>query len=132
MTPRARKVLPAGSEARSLSHAMLAQNISFLGCFARRKALRHVLRNLNVDAERARIEVMRQLDPNFDEPEESAGAQPRTSGKPSESKTPALNAFGRNLTELARKGALDPVIGRTAETKRVIQILCRRPKTTRC
>src|SRR5207244_5708951 len=45
-----------------------------------------------------------------------------------DSKTPALRAFGRDLTELARKGDMDPVIGRTSEIERVVQILCRRTK----
>ena len=51
-----------------------------------------------------------------------------TSGKTSKSKTPALDSFGRDLTELAKKGELDPVIGRAREIERAIQILCRRTK----
>ncbi len=130
MTPRAKKVLAlAGSEARSLNHSYVGTEHILLGLLREEEGIAaRVLRNLNVDVERARIEVMRQLDPNFEEPEEVAGMPQRASGKPSDAKTPALNAFGRNLTELARKGVLDPVIGRAAETKRVIQILCRRTK----
>ncbi|NLL84352.1 MAG: ATP-dependent Clp protease ATP-binding subunit [Lentisphaerae bacterium] len=57
----------------------------------------------------------------------SAGAAQQRGGK-ERPKTPALNAFGRDLTELARKGSLDPVIGRRKELERVLQILCRRTK----
>jgi ATP-dependent Clp protease ATP-binding subunit ClpC len=83
-----------------------------------------------VDIEQARQEVLKELDPNFAGEESSI---PETTEKPGpgkkgEVKTPALKAFGRDLTELARKGELDPVIGRKNEIERVIQILCRRTK----
>jgi ATP-dependent Clp protease ATP-binding subunit ClpC len=55
-------------------------------------------------------------------------AAPATGEKKGEVKTPALKAFGRDLTEIARKGDMDPVIGRKNEIERVIQILCRRTK----
>ncbi|MFM8682799.1 MAG: ATP-dependent Clp protease ATP-binding subunit, partial [Chthoniobacterales bacterium] len=91
-----------------------------------------VLKNLDVDIERTRNEILRELNPNFtpeDEDMEAAevgGGGGSGSGK--QVKTPALRAFGRDLTELAKKGNLDPVIGRTSEIERVIQILCRRTK----
>jgi ATP-dependent Clp protease ATP-binding subunit ClpC len=130
MTPRAKKVLAlASSEARSLNHSYVGTEHILLGLLREEEGVAaRVLKNLNVDLERARIEVLRQLDPNFEEPEEGAAPHAQAPAKPAEAKTPALNAFGRNLTELARKGALDPVIGRAAETRRVIQILCRRTK----
>ena len=53
---------------------------------------------------------------------------PSSSAPQAAGKTPALNAFGRDLTELAREGSLDPVIGRAGELERVVQILCRRTK----
>ena len=52
----------------------------------------------------------------------------KNKGQKGKSKTPALDSFGRDLTELAREGQLDPVIGRKNEIERVIQILCRRQK----
>jgi len=55
------------------------------------------------------------------------GGAPKKGGK-ERPRTPALNAFGRDLTELAKKGELDPVVGRKSELERVIQILCRRSK----
>lgn len=130
MTPRAKKVLAlAGSEARSLSHSYVGTEHILLGLLREEEGVAaRVLKNMSVDIERARIEILRQLDPNFEEPDEGAVPHAPPAAKPSESKTPALNAFGRNLTEMARKGALDPVIGRSEETRRVIQILCRRTK----
>jgi ATP-dependent Clp protease ATP-binding subunit ClpC len=88
-----------------------------------------------VDIEEARQRTLKELDPNFTG-EESAIPPEAVSGEKSaagpekkgEVKTPALKAFGRDLTEIARKGDMDPVIGRKNEIERVIQILCRRTK----
>ena len=66
------------------------------------------------------------MDPNFTPPESEA--ETPQEGDKKDVKTPALRAFGRDLTELAKKGELDPVIGRKNEIERVIQILCRRTK----
>ena len=66
------------------------------------------------------------MDPNFTSPENEAEFPQE--GDKKDLKTPSLRAFGRNLTELAKKGELDPVIGRNKEIERVIQILCRRTK----
>ena len=66
------------------------------------------------------------MDPNFTPPESEAESPQERSNK--DVKTPALRAFGRDLTELAKKGELDPLIGRKNEIERVIQILCRRTK----
>ena len=76
---------------------------------------------------------MRELDPNFSPndlgPEDDDGIfeEAEVSGG-KDSKTPALKAFGRDLTELATNSELDPVIGRIEEIERVVQILCRRTK----
>jgi ATP-dependent Clp protease ATP-binding subunit ClpC len=90
-----------------------------------------VLKLLEVDIERCRNEILSELDPNFSgDPEEAAaGPGPGASEEKKESKTPALKAFGRDLTEMAKKGELDPVIGRKDEIRRVVQILCRRTKS---
>ena len=129
-TPRAKKVLQlAAAEARSLNHTYIGTEHILLGLLREGEGVAaQVLRNLNVDAETARIEVMKELDPNFEPGEETQTPEPKTQQQPAKSKTPALNAFGRDLTELARKGALDPMIGREPELERVIQILCRRTK----
>ncbi|MEE2622962.1 MAG: ATP-dependent Clp protease ATP-binding subunit, partial [Verrucomicrobiota bacterium] len=94
-----------------------------------------VLQTLGVDIQRTRNEILAEIDPNFS-PEESDDEfegfeddeEPMEGGGEGEAKTPALRAFGRDLTKLARDGKLDPVIGRETELERVIQILCRRTK----
>ena len=86
-----------------------------------------MLKSLEIDIERTRNEILKELDPNFAPQEESEGVPAETGGK-KDAKTPALRAFGRDLTELAKKNELDPVIGRADEIERVIQILCRRTK----
>ncbi len=129
-TPRVKKVLAlAGKEAKALNHSYVGTEHILLGLLREGEGVAaRVLKALDVDIERTRNEILKELDPNFTPPEsEQEGAsEPRGSGK--EVKTPALRAFGRDLTELARKGELDPVIGRKNEIERVIQILCRRSK----
>src|SRR5687768_17684542 len=88
---------------------------------------------MDVDIEQTRQEILKELDPNFNSSEEApagegGGSEKSTPEKKGEVKTPALKAFGRDLTEIARKGDMDPVIGRQPEIERVIQILCRRTK----
>src|SRR5206468_2502501 len=83
-----------------------------------------VLKTLELDIERTRNEILKELDPNFTPSESDQEGEPAKK----DVKTPALRAFGRDLTELARKGELDPVIGRRNEIERVIQVLCRRTK----
>jgi ATP-dependent Clp protease ATP-binding subunit ClpC len=131
-TPRAKKVLQlAAAEARSLNHTYIGTEHILLGLLREGEGVAaQVLRNLNVDPDTTRIEVMKELDPNYEPDEDAPAPEPKTKapagdGKP---KTPALNAFGRDLTELARKGGLDPMIGRESELERCIQILCRRTK----
>jgi ATP-dependent Clp protease ATP-binding subunit ClpC len=129
-TPRAKKVLQlAAAEARALNHSYIGTEHILLGLLREGEGVAaQVLRNLNVDLDTTRIEVMKELDPNFEPTEETAPPEPKTAGPQAKTKTPALNAFGRDLTELARKGALDPMIGRENELERVIQVLCRRTK----
>lgn len=128
-TPRVKKVLAlAGSEARALNHSYIGTEHILLGLLREGEGVAsRVLRNLNVDIEKTRTEIMKELDPNFD-PATAPAGEKSAAGSTKESKTPALNAFGRDLTELATKGELDPVIGRHGEVERVIQILCRRTK----
>jgi ATP-dependent Clp protease ATP-binding subunit ClpA len=85
-----------------------------------------VLKNLDVDLAQTRDEILKELDPTSTPPESEAEAQQE--GDKKDVKRSALLAFGRDLTELAKKGELDPVIGRNNEIERVIQILCRRTK----
>jgi ATP-dependent Clp protease ATP-binding subunit ClpC len=120
-TPRSKKALElAAEEARALGHNYIGTEHLLLGLIREGEGVAsQVLLNLGLDLNRVRSEIMELLGsatPGF-------GAQPQ-----SKSKTPALDAFGRDLTALAREGKLDPVIGRKNEIERVIQILARRTK----
>jgi ATP-dependent Clp protease ATP-binding subunit ClpC len=132
-TPRVKKVLAlAGKEAKSLNHSYVGTEHILLGLLREGEGVAaRVLKNLEVDIERTRNEILKELDPNFTPPE--AEQEPQQEQGPGgvgrkDVKTPALRAFGRDLTELAKKGEIDPVIGRSSEIERVIQVLCRRTK----
>lgn len=138
-TPRVKKVLAlAGKEAKALQHSYVGTEHILLGLLREGEGVAaQVLRNLEVDLDRTRNEVLKELDPNFTPSDEEEGIPEGQEGEEAaagsgparkEAKTPALKAFGRDLTESARKGELDPVIGRADEIERVIQILCRRSK----
>lgn len=131
-TPRVKKVLAlAGKEAKALNHSYVGTEHILLGLLREGEGVAaRVLKSLDVDIERCRNEILAELDPNFSGEPEEASAGGRSSGPEDkkEGKTPALKAFGRDLTELATKGELDPVIGRNQEIRRVVQILCRRTK----
>ena len=127
-TPRVKKVLAlAGKEAKALNHSYVGTEHILLGLLREGEGVAaRVLKSLEVDIERTRNEILKELDPNFTPPEtEQEGGEPSSK---KDVKTPALRAFGRDLTELAKKGELDPVIGRRNEIERVIQVLCRRTK----
>ncbi len=129
-TPRVKKVLSlAAKEAKALNHTYVGTEHLLLGLLREGDGVAaRVLKNLDVDIEQTRQEILKELDPNFQGGEEEpgeAGEKPPAKGQV---KTPALKAFGRDLTEIARKGEMDPVIGRQNEIERVIQILCRRTK----
>jgi len=120
-TPRSKKALElAAEEARALGHNYIGTEHLLLGLIREGEGVAsQVLLNLGLDLNRVRSEIMELLGsatPGF-------GTQAQ-----SKSKTPALDAFGRDLTALAREGKLDPVIGRKNEIERVIQILARRTK----
>src|SRR5712672_3308721 len=132
-TPRVKKVLAlAAKEAKALNHTYVGTEHILLGLLREGDGVAaRVLKNLDVDIEQTRQEILKELDPNFAAQEETGSGE--SSEKPAaekkgEVKTPALKAFGRDLTEIARKGEMDPVIGRKSEIERVIQILCRRTK----
>ncbi|MBI3880252.1 MAG: AAA family ATPase, partial [Verrucomicrobia bacterium] len=136
-TPRVKKVLSlAAKEAKALNHTYVGTEHILLGLLREGDGVAaRVLKNLDVDIELTRQEILKELDPNFSSGgsgEEQAAAGEGTPEKQPEKKgevkTPALKAFGRDLTEIARKGEMDPVIGRQNEIERVIQILCRRTK----
>jgi ATP-dependent Clp protease ATP-binding subunit ClpC len=124
-TPRAKKALElAAEEARSLGHNYIGTEHLLLGLIREGEGVAsQVLLNLGMDLNGVRNEVMELLGsalPGF--------GQPAGSGPQAKTKTPALDAFGRDLTALARENKLDPVINRLMEIERVIQILSRRTK----
>ena len=127
-TPRVKKVLAlAGKEAKALNHPYVGTEHILLGLLREGEGVAaRVLKSLEVDPARTRNEILKELDPDFIPPESEAESPQE--GDKKDVKTPALRAFGRDLTELAKKGELDPVIGRKNEIERVIQILCRRTK----
>ncbi len=122
-TPRAKKALElAVEEASSLGHNYIGTEHLLLGLIKEKEGIAaKVLENLNVTLEKARQVTINLL----------GGSIPRAGGRPqpaAKSNTPALDAFGRDLTLLARENKLDPVIGREDEIERVIQVLSRRTK----
>jgi len=149
-TPRVKKVLAlSNKEAKALNHSYVGTEHLLLGLLREGEGVAaRVLKRLDVDIQRTRNEILAEIDPNFspddmDEDDEDddeddmgvfedeGGNQPEASAQESsesKTKTPALKAFGRDLTKLAQEGGLDPVIGRSDEIERVIQILCRRTK----
>jgi ATP-dependent Clp protease ATP-binding subunit ClpC len=136
-TPRAKKVIEyAIEEARSLNHNYVGTEHLLLGLLREQDGVAaQVLMNLGLKLEDVREEVLNLLGAGVGQVEdvdedgmEPAGDAPPPSARRGKSKTPALDSFGRDLTELAKKDELDPVIGRHKEIERLIQILCRRTK----
>jgi len=132
-TPRAKKVIEfAIEEARNLNHNYVGTEHLLLGLLREHDGVAaQVLMNLGLKLEEVREEVLNLLGAGVDSGEEGeavgagGGESAQARGK---SKTPALDSFGRDLTELAKESQLDPVIGRAGEIERVLQILCRRTK----
>src|SRR4051794_5842708 len=124
-TPRAKKVIEyAIEEARNLNHNYVGTEHLLLGLLREQDGVAaQVLMNLGLKLEEVREEVLNLLGAVPENEEKAPGKEGS-----SRSKTPALDSFGRDLTELAREGGLDPVIGRQREIERVIQVLCRRTK----
>ncbi len=123
-TPRAKKVLELSlEEASNLGHNYIGTEHLLLGLLRENESVAaQVLLNIGLKLEDVREEVLEFLGAEVNNVAE------KTSTSSSKSKTPALDAFGRDLTELATQGKLDPVIGRSQEIERVIQILSRRTK----
>src|SRR6187455_748791 len=135
-TSRAKKVLElAMSEARELSHSYVGTEHLLLGLLREEKGIAaQVLTDAGVNLEAARAETLRILGTEMPQQpggaQASAGAQPAPAAPKGEkkSKTPALDHFCRDLTQLAAEGQLDPTIGRAKEIQRVMEVLTRRKK----
>ncbi|UZQ53403.1 ATP-dependent Clp protease ATP-binding subunit [Trichothermofontia sichuanensis B231] len=120
-TPRAKRVLELSlEEARQLGHNYIGTEHLLLGLIREGEGVAaRVLENLGVDLSKVRTQVIRML---------GETAEVSTGGSQSRTKTPTLDEFGSNLTQMAAEGKLDPVVGRQKEIERVIQILGRRTK----
>ncbi|WP_442484323.1 ATP-dependent Clp protease ATP-binding subunit [Aeoliella sp. SH292] len=145
-TPRAKKVIEYSmEEARNLNHNYVGTEHILLGLLREQEGVAaQVLMNLGLKLEEVRDEVLNLLGHGLEGGEGERGGRTPSGGgggggeeegegreggkKGSRSRTPALDSFGRDLTELARQGKLDPVIGRAKEIERAVQVLCRRTK----
>jgi ATP-dependent Clp protease ATP-binding subunit ClpC len=129
-TPRAKKVIEfAIEEARNLNHNYVGTEHLLLGLLREQDGVAaQVLMNLGIKLEEVREEVLNLLGAGVESEEGAAAAGPETSRKGGKSRTPALDSFGRDLTEMARNDKLDPVIGRANEIERLLVVLCRRYK----
>ena len=123
------------SEARELSHSYVGTEHLLLGLLREEKGIAaQVLTDAGVNLEAARAETLRILGTEMPQQQSgaqaSAGAQPTPAAPKGEkkSKTPALDHFCRDLTQLAAEGQLDPTIGRAKEIERVMEVLTRRKK----
>ncbi len=130
LTPRAKRVIDlAYDEARNLNNNYIGTEHLLLGLIREGDGLAgRVLSKLGVELEKARREVMALQDT---ETQTKSGSRSASTGT-AQTKTQTLDEFGRDLTELAREGKLDPVVGRQQEIERVMQILCRRTKNNPC
>jgi ATP-dependent Clp protease ATP-binding subunit ClpC len=130
-TPRAKKVIEyAIEEARSLNHNYVGTEHILLGLLRESEGIAaQILMSLGLKLEDLRQEVLNLLGAGVDDGPTGLGMKMGpTVGRKPKSKTPALDSFGRDLTELASNNELDPVIGRKREIERLVQILCRRTK----
>jgi ATP-dependent Clp protease ATP-binding subunit ClpC len=130
ITPRVKKVIAlAEKEAKQLAHSYVGTEHLLLGLIKEGEGVAaKVLKSFDVNFEEIKNEILKELDPNF-KPQEmiTAGDSNQHSDTPKKKGT-FLKTYGKDLTELAENKQLDPVIGRTKEIERVIQILCRRTK----
>ncbi|MFK7736462.1 MAG: ATP-dependent Clp protease ATP-binding subunit [Pirellulaceae bacterium] len=136
-TPRAKKVIEYSmEEARNLNHNYVGTEHILLGLLREQEGVAaQVLMNLGLKLDDVREEVLNLLGHGMESGDgerggRESGGERESSGssKSSKSKTPALDSFGRDLTELAKQTKLDPVIGRSREIERAVQVLCRRSK----
>jgi ATP-dependent Clp protease ATP-binding subunit ClpC len=126
-TPRAKKVIELSmDEARKLGHSYVGTEHILLGLIREGEGVAaRVLNNLGVSLNKARQQVLQLLGSN--EGASSSGSQ-QAPGAGGSANTPTLDSLARDLTAVAKEEGLDPVIGRSQEIERVIQVLSRRTK----
>ncbi|MDQ7772599.1 MAG: ATP-dependent Clp protease ATP-binding subunit [Elusimicrobiales bacterium] len=137
-TPRAKKVLEfAVSEASDMKHTYIGTEHILLGLIREEEGVAaRVLQNLELKLDAVREEVLNTLGESeqgeggkSEKSEQREQAQPRSHAAPKgKTKTPTLDEFARDMTQMAREGKLDPVIGRVNEIDRLVQVLGRRTK----
>ncbi len=127
LTPRTKRLLELSLfEARNLNHNYISPEHILLALIREAEGVAFtILNNLGVDFDKLRKEL---IDSLSGEQSSNNSDFNKTTGEP----TPTLDQFGRDLTEMAREGKLDPVVGRDKETQRVLEILCRRTKNNPC
>ena len=127
ITPRTKRILEDSlAEARTLNHNYISPEHILLALINQSEGVAFtILSNLGVDFDKLRKELIKGLQ-GEPQQEKSSGASA------SKIDTPTLNQYGRDLTQMAREGKLDPVIGRDKETERLLEILCRRTKNNPC
>ncbi|MBI6874289.1 ATP-dependent Clp protease ATP-binding subunit [Clostridium aciditolerans] len=127
LTPRTKRLLELSLlEARNLNHNYISPEHILLALIREAEGVAFtILNNLSADFDKLRKELIDNLSG-----EQSASTSDL--GKANNEPTPTLDQFGRDLTEMAREGKLDPVVGREKETQRVLEILCRRTKNNPC
>jgi len=127
LTPRTKRLLEISLlESRNMNHNYIAPEHMLLALISEPEGVAvTILNSLGADFSRVRKELIDSLN---GEQKGSTGE----SGASTSSDTPSLDQFGRDLTQMAREGKLDPVIGREKETQRVLEILCRRTKNNPC
>lgn len=127
-TPRTKRVLELSfKEARRMGHNYIGTEHMLLGIMKEGESVAvRILMDLGVDPQKLLTEIVRMLS------EEAPGAAGAPRNNNNYSNTPTLNQFGRDLTDMAREGKFDPVIGRDKEIERVVQILSRRTKNNPC
>ena len=130
MTPRVKKVLVlAEKESKKMGHTYVGTEHILLGLIKEGDGIAALtLKKFGADYDEVLEQILKELDPNH-KPEElvSAGGE-KPQKESSKKKSKALATYGKDLTELAEKNELDPVVGREVEVDRIVQILCRRTK----
>jgi ATPases with chaperone activity, ATP-binding subunit len=127
LTPRTKRLLELSLfEARNLNHNYISPEHILLALIREAEGVAFtILNNLGADFNKLRKDL---VDALSGEQSTSSNDSKKDNGEP----TPTLDQFGRDLTEMAKEGKLDPVIGREKETQRVLEILCRRTKNNPC
>ena len=129
LTPRTKRILDLSLlEARNLGHNYISPEHIMLALIREPEGVAYtVLNNIGINFEGLRNDLIGSLSSSG-----QGKAQNKNTSEKTVSETPTLNQHGRDLTELAREGKLDPVVGRDNETQRVLEILCRRIKNNPC